>query len=219
MCGKETLTTVVSSTSIKVLSITATAIIHGLMCGGVRDASSGIRNLFSETSARVASLTIKPQTVRSRRYHSYPSEFLLPPFRCPSRQYGWERKAIPVAPRGARLFPHEERVSLQPPQRFHVLRLRAAPALQDQDLVVAIEREGVPEAPRVVATDTVQLLAERGLQRPQTPRQYFESRNSAAPTVNDLTCTTLQTSSVCVAEMVIVPVRICGLLGAKRGRN
>src|SRR5437588_88925 len=33
MCGKETFTTVVSSTSIKVANITATAMIHGLMCG------------------------------------------------------------------------------------------------------------------------------------------------------------------------------------------
>ena len=32
MCGSETLTTVVSSTSMNVLSITATAMIHGLMC-------------------------------------------------------------------------------------------------------------------------------------------------------------------------------------------
>jgi hypothetical protein len=32
MCGSETLTTVVSSTSMNVLSITAMAMIHGLMC-------------------------------------------------------------------------------------------------------------------------------------------------------------------------------------------
>ena len=34
MCGSETLTTVVSSTSIKVLSITATAIHHGIYAAG-----------------------------------------------------------------------------------------------------------------------------------------------------------------------------------------
>src|SRR5471030_2189979 len=32
MCGSETFTTVVSSTSMKVANITATAMIHGLMC-------------------------------------------------------------------------------------------------------------------------------------------------------------------------------------------
>jgi len=32
MCGRDTLTTVVSSTSMNVLSITATAMIHGLIC-------------------------------------------------------------------------------------------------------------------------------------------------------------------------------------------
>src|SRR5579872_1777153 len=34
MCGRETLTTVVSRTSMKVESITAMAMIHGLMCAG-----------------------------------------------------------------------------------------------------------------------------------------------------------------------------------------
>src|SRR5664279_654401 len=44
MCGSETLTTVVSSTSMKVANMTATATIHGLMagCGSVAD---GIQSL------------------------------------------------------------------------------------------------------------------------------------------------------------------------------
>jgi hypothetical protein len=45
MCGSETLTTVVSSTSMKVLDITAIAISHGLMsgraCGGELIVRSG----------------------------------------------------------------------------------------------------------------------------------------------------------------------------------
>lgn len=111
--------------------------------------------------------------------------------------------------RGARLFPHVERVSLQPPQRFCVLRLRAAPTLQDQDLVVVAEREGVQNRntslPKIPSNSWPSWVSgDRKLHD-----NIFESRNSAAPTVNDLTCTTFQRSSVCVAEMVIVPVRIC----------
>src|SRR5258708_38574577 len=48
MCGRETLTTVVSSTSMKVANITATATIHGLMCGCSE--ADGIRFLFNDAA-------------------------------------------------------------------------------------------------------------------------------------------------------------------------
>src|SRR6185369_11126535 len=44
ICGSDTLTTVVSSTSMKVANMTATATIHGFTCGGEED---GIQPLFS----------------------------------------------------------------------------------------------------------------------------------------------------------------------------
>src|SRR5579872_6629505 len=44
ICGSDTFTTVVSSTSIKVLNITATATIHGLMCGMPSSLSGGPAN-------------------------------------------------------------------------------------------------------------------------------------------------------------------------------
>ena len=46
MCGSETLTTVVSSTSMKVANITATATIHGFTLGATGELTGG-----SETGA------------------------------------------------------------------------------------------------------------------------------------------------------------------------
>jgi hypothetical protein len=64
MCGSETLTTVVSSTSMKVANITATATIHGLTWGcGI--AVDGIRSLVS----------MMPQT-RHQGKRAMPEEWL-----------------------------------------------------------------------------------------------------------------------------------------------
>src|SRR5260370_39375280 len=74
MCGRETLTTVVSSTSMKVANITATATIHGLMCGCSE--ADGIRSLVFHNAAKRAQ---KKNACRERRGPSATNKYPYPP--------------------------------------------------------------------------------------------------------------------------------------------